>query len=260
MMKLSTSRKLTIALGSLCVLMMIAVALQKQLGVGTGYAVLPLGPVQPDASLFEPLSESQAPLGDLAFFNEVSERALFDSKRGPMAEADVKPPNEKVTPDVPKVPLTAQLTGIVMTPNHKIALLRAASGDQSFRLREGQPFPGEMGGWRVTQINARSVMFDGGDQGSTELKLDVSKGGPAASPSVMMPGKTDAITAGNPPIPPAAVPMPNPNMPMPQPPMPPKPEVASADQAAREAEVQRIIEERRAQMRAEAERMSAEKQ
>ncbi len=257
MMKLSTSRKLTIVLAVLCVLMMVGVALQKHFGIGTGYAVLPVEPAQPDPDLFKPLSESQAPLGESVFFSEVGERALFDSKRGPLAEADVKPPGGEAQAATPKVPLTAQLTGIVMTPNHKIALLRAASGEQSFRLREGQPFPGEMGGWRVTQINARSVMFDGGDQGSTELKLDVSKGGPAAGAS--MPGKMDApMIAGNPPVPPAAVPMPNPNVPVP--PVAPKTEIASADQAAREAEVQRIIEERRAQMRAEAERMSAEKQ
>lgn len=258
MMKLSTSRLLTQILIALCVLMMIAVFVQKQFRIGTGYSVEKLGAVEIDPRINQALSENTRALGDAQFFQEIADRALFDKSRGPLAEAIVQVVTDS-TKALPKAPLTAQLTGIVITPKTKVALLRAASGDQSFRLKEGQPFPGELAGWKVLAIAPRSVTFDGGDQGQTELKLDVSKGGPSSSMPMQM--KTDVpFVAGNPPVmpppPQAAVAVPNPNMPV----MPPPPPVANAEQAAREAEVQKIIEERRAQMRAEAERMSAENQ
>lgn len=254
-MKLSTRRKLTTALAISCVCMMIFIVLQRQLQWGNSYSVLPETPIEPDPVLKVPLKESSHRLDSEFVFQEINNRSLFSKDR--TAPLKVSKPAE-TTQNVPKVPLTAQLTGIVLTPNRKVALLRNAGGDQSFRLREGMPFPGELAGWRVVQINARSVIFDGGEgQGQVELKLDVAKGAPTSSVPVV------PQVAGAPPVPPvdasklasaAAVPMPAPGAPPPPPPPP------SADQAAREAEVQRIIEERRAQMRAEAERLSSGKQ
>lgn len=254
-MKLSTRRKLTTTLTIACVTMMVFIVLQRQLQWGGSYSLLPDVPMEPDPVLKVPLKESSHRLESEFVFQEINNRSLFSKDR--TAPLKIAKPVE-ATQAAPKVPLTAQLTGIVLTPNRKVALLRNAGGDQSFRLREGMPFPGELAGWRVVQINARSVIFDGGDgQGQVELKLDVSKGAPTASvPAVPMVPQV----AGAPPVPPvdtskiaatAAVPMPAPGAPPPPP---------SADQAAREAEVQRIIEERRAQMRAEAERLSSGKQ
>lgn len=257
-MKLSTRRKLTTALTIACVMMMIFIVLQRQLQWGGSYSWLPDVPTEPDAVLKVPLKESSHRLESEFAFQEINNRSLFSKDR--TAPLKVSKPAE-TTQDVPKVPLTAQLTGIVLTPNRKVALLRNAGGDQSYRLREGMPFPGELAGWRVMQINARSVIFDGGEgQGQVELKLDVAKGAPTSTaPTIPVVPQV----AGAPPVPPvdtsklataAALPMPAPGAPPPPPPPP------SADQAAREAEVQRIIEERRAQMRAEAERLSSGKQ
>jgi Type II secretion system protein C len=256
-MKLSTRRKLTTGLAIACGVLMLTAMLQRQLGWGTQYTVLPEAPVTPDESLKAPLKESNNTMASELAYDEINQRSLFTQTRTAPSEAIIAPPDPKV--DIPKVPLTAQLTGVVITPNRKVALLRSSGGDQSYRLREGMPFPGDLAGWRVTQINARSVVFDGGGQGQVELKLDVAKGSPMAGNNMPQAGFVPQVP-GNPPVPPmsdpnkmnannSAVPMPG----MPQPPPPPP----SADQAAREAEVQRIIEERRAQMRAEAERMSS---
>ena len=251
-MKLSTRRKITTTLAVACVTMMIFIVLQRQLQWGSGYSLLPELPAEPDPVLKVPLKESTHRLESEFVFQEINNRSLFSKDRTAPLKVSAQPETKITTP---QVPLTAQLTGIVLTPNRKVALLRNAGGDQSYRLREGMPFPGELAGWRVTQINARSVIFDGGEgQGQVELKLDVSKGAPTASIPVV------PQVAGAPPVPPVdasrlansgAQPMPTPGAPPPPP---------SADQAAREAEVQRIIEERRAQMRAEAERLSSGKQ
>ncbi len=255
-MKLSNRKKLAAALGVSCAVMMLFLLLQRQLGLGSTYSTLPDMPPAVEPALEAPQSEFKPDMAPEQAFLEINDRSLFTQGRIAPPKVVVTPPPP---PDVPKVPLTAQLTGVVITPTRKVALLRSAGGDQTYRLREGMPFPGELAGWRVTQINARSVVFDGGAaQGQVELKLDVAKGSPmSANPSGL---PFIPQVQGNSPVPPmsdnskfntAAIPMPVPGAPPPPPPPP------SADQAAREMEVQRIIEERRAQMRAEAERMSS---
>ncbi len=254
-MKLSSRKKLTVALGVSCGVMMLFLLLQRQFGLGSTYRTLPDVPAVEQA-LEAPQSEFKPDMASELTFLEINNRSLFMQSRTAPPEVVVPPPPP---PEVPKVPLTAQLTGVVITPTRKVALLRSAGGDQTYRLREGMPFPGELAGWRVTQINARSVVFDGGAaQGQVELKLDVAKGSPMSANPNGLPFIPQV--PGNSPVPPmsdssksnsAAMSMPVPGAPPPAPPPP------SADQAAREMEVQRIIEERRAQMRAEAERMSS---
>ena len=256
-MKLSTRKKLTVALGVSCAVMMLFLLLQRQLGLGSTYTTLPdsAGPVE--LAVEAPQSEFKPDFPSELTFLEINDRSLFTQTR--TAPAKAAPAVAEAAADIPKVPLTAQLTGVVITPTRKVALLRSAGGDQTYRLREGMPFPGELAGWRVTQINARSVIFDGGaNQGQVELKLDVAKGSPMSGSPSGLPSIPQV--PGNSPVPPmsdnskfnaAAIVMPASGAPPPPPPPP------SADQAAREMEVQRIIEERRAQMRAEAERMSS---
>ena len=256
-MKLSSRKKLTAALGISCAVMMLFLLLQRQLGLGSAYSTLPDVATPVELAMEAPQSEFKPDMASEMTFLEINDRALFTQTR--TAPPKFVPPPPPPGAELPKVPLTAQLTGVVITPTRKVALLRSAGGDQTFRLREGMPFPGELAGWRVTQINARSVVFDGGAaQGQVELKLDVAKGSPMSSNPNGLPFIPQV--PGNSPVPPmsdnskfnsSAIAMPVPGAPPPPPPPP------SADQAAREMEVQRIIEERRAQMRAEAERMSS---
>ena len=237
--------------------MMLFLLLQRQLGLGSAYSTLPDAPPAPEITLEAPQSDFKPDMASEMAFLEINDRSLFTQTRTAPLKAD--PIVAEAAPEVPKVPLTAQLTGVVITPTRKVALLRSAGGDQTYRLREGMPFPGELAGWRVAQINARSVVFDGGaSQGQVELKLDVAKGAPMSGSPNGLPFIPQI--PGNSPVPPmsdnskfnsAAMSMPAAGAPPPPPPPP------SADQAAREMEVQRIIEERRAQMRAEAERMSS---
>ena len=267
-MKLSTARKLTIGLGVIVGLLALFSVLQKALGIGTGYQFLSGEKLPIDSDLLIPLNVKSDALAAEADYLEVNTRFLFSKDRTPPPKIVAAVKDEKV---IPPVPLNMQLTGVVITQNKKIAMLRSTDGAQSFRLQEGRPLPGERAGWTLSKIESRKVMFDGGPNGQQELKLDVaaSTGAPVpyqnnnvATP-MPMPGSTPMPgMAQNPSMNPAMNPGMNPNMQaqdgkmaaVPQPPPPPP----NADQAAREAEVQRIIEERRAQMRAEAERMNSE--
>lgn len=77
------------------------------------------------------------------------------------------------------------LTGIILTPQLRMALLHDRNGHRELRLREGQALPD--GSVSLVEVKPRSVILESA-QGRTELKLpagapiDVAKGTPADAP------------------------------------------------------------------------------
>lgn len=261
-MKLSTTRKITIGLAVVVSLLAVFAVLQKAIGIGTGYQFLSGEKLPISADLLIPLNVKSDTLGAEADYLEVNTRFLFSKDRLPPPKITATVKDEKV---IPPVPLNMQLTGVVITADKKIAMLRSTDGSQSFRLQEGRPLPGERAGWTLIKIENRQVLFDGGPNGQQELKLDVAASTGAPLPFQNANAAMPVPIPGSTPMPgmvqnPQANPDMNPNMPMQDSKMAPEPPPPTADQAAREAEVQRIIEERRAQMRAEAERMNSGQQ
>ncbi|GMU43240.1 MAG: hypothetical protein IT479_10470 [Xanthomonadales bacterium] len=224
----------TLILGGLCGLLAL-LALLQTLGIGSGYRLLQDEPAALDEDLKRPMQQIEFKLPEFASYAEVAARPLFTSDRKP------RPIDDKATAAPagdapPPVPLNATLLAVLIDPALQMAVLRDNASSAVIRVRRGMPLPGELAGWTLQELEPRKALFDGGpQQGTAELKLDMSKSPTASAP---------------PPVPPPGVP--------PQPPgTPAVPTAASlpTDEAARQAEVQRIIEQRRAQMRAEAEKM-----
>lgn len=241
MKRLRVSQWVGIGLGSICGLLGVLMLAQR-FGLGTGYAPLPEASEPLDMALLKPLKQSNHALPPDTHYEVVRQRPLFNNDRKPTPVAAAKP----VVVDAPVAPLNAVLTGTIVSNGVRMALVRDNASSKVVVLKPGMPLPGELMGWRLVAVEPRSALFDGGPaQGRAELKLDVSKTtGPApaapppqAPPPGQVPGQPAVATTQPAP---AAVPPP-----------PPSP----ADQAAREEEVRRIIEERRAQMRAEAAKM-----
>lgn len=227
----------TLILGSLCGVCALIATLQT-LGVGSGYRLLADEPAALDEDLKQPLTQIEFKLPEFANYNEIAARTLFTSDRKPRP-IDDKAGAIAAGAEPPPVPLNVTLLAVLIDPELEMAVLRDNASSAVLRVRRGMPLPGELAGWTLRELEPRKVVFDGGpQQGSAELKLDMSKTPTAAAP------------------PPVPVPPPGA---MPQPPGAPAatPTAASlpADEAARQAQVQQIIEQRRAQMRAEAEKM-----
>lgn len=95
---------------------------------------------------------------------------------------------------------TMQLTGIILTRGLRIALLHDKKSGQEVRVHEGDKLPD--GGWTLTQVRARSALFDSAD-GRVELKLpagapiDTARAGPRAVP-VGAPSPADEEPRGAP--------------------------------------------------------------
>ncbi|MCB1607479.1 MAG: hypothetical protein KDI71_10935 [Xanthomonadales bacterium] len=239
-MTLTPAKLTTYVLGGACGLFLL-IALLQTLGIGAGYSLREPPPVETlDTQLQQPLISVETELPSYGEFAEVEQRPLFSADRRP--QAIVVPTETKPIDTAPPAPLSATLAGIVLTPTTQVALVRDNSTQQVNRIRVGMPLPGEMAGWRLKELAPRHAVFDGGSQGEAELKLD-----PADAPMAPPPPPAAPATPGNPPVQPEPGKDNNPN------------QQQANDAAAREAEVRRIIEERRRQMREEAERMNRDK-
>lgn len=230
-MNARTARLITLSLAGACGVMALAGVLA-WMGAGRGYGWLPeadappvtgVGRIDTEAVVMPPDSE----------FAEVRQRPIFNEDRKPT------PIVEEVKPlDAPTAPLNITLTGIVMTPDLKLAMVRDNTKNEAVSLRVGMPLPGEQQGWTLAEIRARSVVFRNPQDETSEVELEVA-------PGLTVPPSARAVP---PPPPPGAAPAPPPggNVPANVPGQPPP---------DRAAELQRRIEERRREMREQAEKL-----
>lgn len=229
-MNARTARVITLSLAGACGFMAL-VGVLAWMGAGRGYGWLPeaeappvtgVGRIDTEAVVMPPDSE----------FAEVRQRPIFNEDRKPT------PIVEDVKTDIaPPVPLNITLTGIVLTPDVKLAMVRDNAKNEAVSLRVGMPLPGEQQGWTLTEIRARSVVFRNTQDETSEVELEVAPG------LTVPPSPRPTPPAG------AAPPVPAPpggTAPTAVPGQPPP---------DRAAELQRRIEERRREMREQAEKL-----
>src|SRR6185312_6907781 len=167
-MNASHQRRLTPLLGGTAVVLGVLLLLLLG-GVGRSVrwkaarALPPLPPPGNSADLPRP-----KPLQE---FSVVWQKPLFNPDRKPMAHAAAGGSNLG----------DLELTGIIITPGLRMALLHDKKGDKEIRLRQGASLPD--GSVTLVEVHQRSALFDS-PAGRTELKLpagapiDQPKGGP----------------------------------------------------------------------------------
>lgn len=236
-MNARTARLITMSLAGACGVMALAGVLA-WMGAGRGYGWLPeteappvtgVGHIDTDAVVMPPDSE----------FAEVRQRPIFNEDRKPTPIVE----DQKV--EVAQVvPLNITLTGVVLTPEIKLAMVRDNAKNEAVSLRIGMPLPGEQQGWTLAEIRSRSVVFKNPQDETSEVELEVAPGltvPPSAKPTA--PAAANAAPVPPPAPPPGGVPTTVPGQPPGQPP------------ADRAAELQHRIEERRREMREQAEKL-----
>lgn len=115
-------------------------------------------------------------LGPLSAYRIVTERPVFDESRRPavtLAEdsLDASSEDQAGIADAPNV----KLTGVVLTPEYKMATLKPESGGETLIAHEGVPLEGEYQGWIVSDIKPRHVVLASLDGESMELDLQVNQ-------------------------------------------------------------------------------------
>ena len=165
------------------------------------------------------------------------------------------------------------LTSVIITPRLRLAIVEPSSGGESVRVREGESAEG-LGGWRLLELRPRAAVFEGAG-GRREIELRVWAGGGDGSAPVNMPAPPAPAEIPPPPPPPPAAPA---RRPLSAQGASPVPDATPEDSASASASadgsgtaaapeptdtqkqmdaIRRRIEERRAQLRREAQQSQA---
>jgi general secretion pathway protein N len=209
-------------------------------GLGGRYSLHPDDPSQVPPLPTVDLSRAQNPLQALTEYAVVGERPLFNADRRPLPPPEN--PDAAPTEAPPPAPLDVLLTSVVMSGDIRIAIVQDKKTNKSQSVRVGNALAGDQAGWKLIELGARKAVFEG-PSGRSEVDLRVFDGSggepPTALAAVPAPVSGDPATA-------AANAAANPAAPVGQE-NPQTPE-------ARAELIRRRIEERRRQMREEAER------
>jgi general secretion pathway protein N len=216
------------------VLLLLAVALR--LGVGTGFSLAEdAGPAP--ALAFGQIRDEPPKLRAWVEFGELVARPLFNESRAP----EEQPESADATAEGAAQPLNVQLTGVILAQGLQLALVRDTTNGETARVRVGQPLEGAMAGWKLVELQPRLAVFDGAGLGRQELPLTVDTKGAAPPPAPVVAAPAAAQPAAPNGQPAVAA---NPAVPVPV-----------AGQPASADEIRRRIEERRRQLREEAQKM-----
>ncbi len=171
-----------------------------------------ISPLADDPSLVAPLpklpAQARERLGPLTQYSEIAARPLFAENRKPQPFFISGEEGGEQTKTFDFV-----LSSVLITPRLQLAILQPAAGGEGIRLKLGES-PDSAPGWRLVEIQPRSVVFDG-PEGARTLELRIFDGNGGQAPTAVMPA----------PMPGSPRPGPGPNQPNPAgvpvpPPMP----------------------------------------
>lgn len=184
-------------------------------------------------------------------YTTIMERPVFFSNRQlPVVEVagdDEDSESEEIEEVEEISDLKAAVAGIVITPEMKLAMVSDETAGKTVVLREGMSLEGEQAAWKLESILPRAVSFVSVDGRETQLELQVNTKGltvdtPAPSRRRQAQAESEEAEA-----------------------QPGEPEAGEESRASEEAraraeEIRQRVAERRAQLRAEAERRARQQE
>lgn len=193
-----------------------------------------IAPMQAEAGDGLPVAKPALPdrIGPLAQYAEAAARPLFTTDRKPRSFMATGP--EGGDGAAAAQALEFVLTGVLISPQVRLAILQPAGGGEPQRVREGKS-PEGAAGWRLIEVQPRRAVFEGANGQST---LDLRTFGTSAEERAEI---ARAVPGARPPPPASAAPA----------------AATAADVAPPQNDQQRIeairkrIEARRAQLRAQ---------
>lgn len=203
-------------------------------GLGGRYTLHPDDPSLAAALPEVNLARAETRLGPYDDYAVIGARPLFNADRLPLPD-EAETGTEGEAEEEAAQPLDVTLTSVVLTKDVGIALLTDNKTKETQSVRVGGTLEGEQSGWKLAQLEPRRAIFEG-PTGRTEVELRVFDGSGGQSPTPM--GRTDE-TAGEGEAKPAE-----------------EPEEMTPE--TRAEMIRARIEERRRQMREEAERANQE--
>lgn len=233
-MNVQTARWMTTALAGVCGVLLLG-AVAQYAGVGRGYRWAPDAEGDASHAAAGAIDSKPVQLPPVTAFAAIDAHPLFNDDREPTPYVA----GEGDESAAPPSPLNIALTGVIIDDaNHvRIAMLQDKSRNEPIALRVGMPLGGDQSSWTLVDVKARGVVFKSAANETTEVALETSMVQPAAP------------KAARPPVRPAAGA---------RPPMPGRGAQDKGDGKSvpgNSADLARRIEDRRKQMREDAERL-----
>lgn len=230
-MDVKTARIVTFGLAGICCLLLL-IALVQLAGYGRGYGWLAPEEDQGETTSGQ-IDQTPIKIPPMSAFAEVENRPLFNEDRQPTPHDD----EELVDEAPPTAPINVTLTGVIIrrktesSAELRIAMLRDNMRNESLALKVGMPLSGDQAGWTLISVEPRMATFKNASDEKAEVEL------------------ATAANAAKPPMqrPPAADPA-----------KPPAGQNQKQENAA-ESDLAKRIEDRRRQMREEAERLRSQR-
>ena len=201
----------------------------------------------PDSMVDRPVAQNPE-LAELAEYSTIIERPMFFADRQlpviELAGGDDSAVEDEPEPvaevEIPE--LEATVAGIIITPETKLAMITDNASNETLVLREGMAMAGDKSAWKIARIRPRGVEFetDGGRAESLELDVETAALKTGAQPRRQTARASEQAQQQDAPAEQAGG------------------DDAEAQARARAEEIRRRVAERRAQLRAEAERRSRE--
>lgn len=162
--------------------------------LGLGSAVAPTRTIPPDGVLPQARPASPDRIGPLAQYSEAAARPVFTSDRQPHSFMATGPDGADMAGEQAQA-LDFILTGVLISPQVRLAILQPTGGGESVRVREGAS-PANAPGWRLVEVQPRRAVFQGS---GGESSLDLRVFGEAANPGKGAPSGnvTAAVSAAN---------------------------------------------------------------
>lgn len=224
-MNVKAARLATQALGGICGFLLLLLIAQYA-GLGRGYRWAADAEGDAEKPAFGTIDSKPVSLPPASSFADIEARPVFneDRKPGPIdaSDGDAGPPPS---------PLTITLTGVILDDAHhvRIAMVQDVARNQASALKVGMPLEGDQASWTLVEVKPRSAVFRSAANETSEVDLQTA-------------------------VAPAAAPRPGSPRPGSQPPTKSPAGTPAADKDG-SADLARRIEERRKQMREDAERL-----
>jgi general secretion pathway protein N len=181
---MSKSQRLTWMLAAAC-LLLLGLTLAEFFGFGSGYRLAPDAKSERPPAQALKLDEGARKLPPWPEYgSDMLARPIFNEDRKPT------PVNAKKD-ETAAQPLKAALTGVIIAGELKLAMIKDEPSSKTVRLRPGQSLPGEQSPWKLVDVRPRSVTFEASGMGQQELKLQVSDKPNVAPPP--QPGEKPAV-------------------------------------------------------------------
>lgn len=203
-MNVRTARLATNVLAGACAVLAL-VAILQYAGFGRGYSWSPDAESTEEHAPLAGIDKQTLQMPPASAFAAVEQHPLFNEDRQP-TPIDAKAGAEDVQPPPP---LNIALTGVILDEtNHvRVAMFQDKTRNQAVALKVGMPLDGEQAAWTLVEVKPRGAVFRNAANETTEIELETAlaptQGGapragaaPAKPPTNRPPGGAPPRNAG----------------------------------------------------------------